>query len=65
MSKTLMILFMFLCTLTVQAGQRKEKVIVTLNDGTTVVGYEVNEEEKMLLLLLNYFNKQIMSSFHF
>lgn len=43
MSKTLMILFMFFCTLTVQAGQKKEKVIVTLNDGTTVVGYEVND----------------------
>ena len=28
MSKTLMILFMFFCTLTVQAGQKKEKVIL-------------------------------------
>lgn len=34
---------MFFCTLTVQAVQKKEKVIVTLNDGTNVVGYEVND----------------------
>ncbi len=44
MNKTLVFLCMFLCTLSAQAADKeREKVIITMNDGTTVVGYEVND----------------------